>query len=497
MSILAGFMLPHPPLIIPDIGRGKEQEIQNTIDAYHKAAQELAALRPETILLLSPHQTMYADYFHISPGRSARGDFGQFGAKEVCMEVSYDTEFVTYLGGIAGSHNLHAGTLGEREKKLDHGTMVPLWFVNQYYTEYRLVRIGLSGFPLTAHYRLGQCIREVAEMLGRKAVIIASGDLSHRLKEDGPYGYRKEGPQYDARIMDVMERGAFGELFSFSESFCETAAECGHRSFTIMAGAFDRTSPDVERLSYEGPFGVGYGICTFHVRGMERGRSMEEATSMEETHSTQEKHSMENMHSMDNAPSTDETRNFLEQFEAREKKRLCAQQAKEDPYVKLARHTIETWLRTGELPRVPKELPGELYSRRAGAFVSLKEDGRLRGCIGTTRAVQDSLAEEIMHNAVSACSQDPRFSPVELWEAERLTITVDVLGDTERISSPDELDVKRYGVIVTKGGRRGLLLPNLEGVDTVEQQIAIAKQKAGISEQEKVALERFEVVRHY
>lgn len=224
---------------------------------------------------------------------------------------------------------------------------------------------------------------------------------------------------------------------------------------------------------------------------------MEEATSMEETHSTQEKHSMENMHSMDNAPSTDETRNFLEQFEAREKKRLCAQQAKEDPYVKLARHTIETWLRTGELPRVPKELPGELYSRRAGAFVSLKEDGRLRGCIGTTRAVQGSLAEEIMHNAVSACSQDPRFSPVELWEAERLTITVDVLGDTERISSPDELDVKRYGVIVTKGGRRGLLLPNLEGVDTVEQQIAIAKQKAGISEQEKVALERFEVVRHY
>lgn len=473
MSILAGFMLPHPPLIIPDIGRGKEQEIQNTIDAYHKAAQELATLRPETILLLSPHQTMYADYFHISPGRSARGDFGQFGAKQVCMEVSYDTEFVTYLGGIAGSHNLHAGTLGERDKKLDHGTMVPLWFVNQYYTEYRLVRIGLSGFPLTAHYRLGQCIREVAEMLGRKAVIIASGDLSHRLKEDGPYGYRKEGPQYDARIMDVMERGAFGELFSFSESFCDTAAECGHRSFTIMAGAFDRTSLDVKRLSYEGPFGVGYGICTFHVRGMERGCSIE------------------------NAPSTDETRNFLEQFEAREKKRLCAQQAKEDPYVKLARHTIETWLRTGELPRVPEELPGELYSRRAGAFVSLKEDGRLRGCIGTTRAVQSSLAEEIMHNAVSACSQDPRFSPVELWEAERLTITVDVLGDTERLSSPDELDVKRYGVIVTKGGRRGLLLPNLEGVDTVEQQIAIAKQKAGISEQEKVALERFEVVRHY
>ena len=467
MGILAGFMLPHPPLIIPEIGRGEEQKIHSTTLSCRQAGREIAALRPETIVLLSPHQTMYADYFHISPGRSARGDFGQFGAKQVCLEVSYDTEFVTYLGGVAGSRNLHAGTLGEREKKLDHGTMVPLYFVNQYYTEYRLVRVGLSGFPLTAHYRLGQCIREVSEILGRETVIIASGDLSHRLKEDGPYGYRKEGPEYDARIMDVMGRGAFGELLEFPESFCETAAECGHRSFTVLAGAFDGTRPEVRRLSYEGPFGVGYGVCTYHARNTKE------------------------------SPSREENRNFLEQFEAREKERLRARQEKEDPYVKLARHTIETYLRTGKLPSVPEGLPEELYSRRAGAFVSLKEDGKLRGCIGTIQAVQNSLAEEIIRNAVSACSEDPRFPPVEQWEAERLTISVDVLGDTERISSPGELDVERYGVIVTKGSRRGLLLPNLEGVDTVEQQIAIAKQKAGIPEQETVELERFEVVRHY
>jgi len=461
MGILAGFMVPHPPLIIPDIGKGEEKAIQKTIDAYQKAAQEIAALRPETIVLLSPHQTMYADYFHISPGRSAAGGFGQFGAAQVRMEVSYDTKFVDCLGGLAGARNLHAGTLGEREKRLDHGTMVPLYFVNQYYTEYRLVRIGLSGFPLTAHYRLGQCIREVLEMLGRNVVIIASGDLSHRLKEDGPYGYRKEGPEYDARIMDVMGRGAFGELLRFQEDFCERAAECGHRSFTIMAGAFDRTAVTTERLSYEGPFGVGYGICTYHAQG------------------------------------ADAARNFLEQFEAEEKKRLAAQQEKEDAYVKLARHTIETYIRTGKRPQVPEGLPEELYRRRAGAFVSLKEDGRLRGCIGTIKAVRSSLAEEIVHNAVAACSEDPRFSPVEQRELERLTISVDVLGDTERIASPDALDAARYGVIVTKGGRQGLLLPNLEGVDTVEQQIAIAKQKAGIGENETVELQRFEVVRHY
>ena len=460
MGILAGFMLPHPPLIIPEIGRGEEQKIHSTTLSCRQAGREIAALRPDTIVLLSPHQTMYADYFHISPGRSARGDFGQFGAKQVCLEVSYDTEFVTYLGGVAGSHNLHAGTLGEREKKLDHGTMVPLYFVNQYYTEYRLVRVGLSGFPLTAHYRLGQCIREVSEILGRETVIIASGDLSHRLKEDGPYGYRKEGPEYDARIMDVMGRGAFGELLEFPESFCETAAECGHRSFTVLAGAFDGTSPEVRRLSYEGPFGVGYGICGYKALG------------------------------------PDGTRDFLEQHEEKENARLRALREKEDPYVRLARQTIQEYLRTGRQIAPPQGLPPELYGTRAGAFVSLKEDGRLRGCIGTIQATKDSLVEEIIANAVSACSRDPRFPPVEAWEADRLTISVDVLGETEPVTSPEELDAGRYGVIVTKGLKRGLLLPNLEGVDTVEQQIAIARQKAGIREGEAVALERFEVVRH-
>lgn len=461
MGILAGFMVPHPPLIIPDIGRGQEREIQNTIDAYRKAAEEIGRLQPETIVLLSPHQTLYADYFHISPGRTARGDFGQFRAPQVRMEVSYDTAFVEHLGALAGSKGLQAGTLGERERKLDHGTMVPLYFVNQYLTEYRLVRIGLSGFPLIAHYRLGQCIREVAEALDRKVVVIASGDLSHKLKEDGPYGYQKEGPEYDARIMDAMGRGAFGELLRFPEDFCEKAAECGHRSFTIMAGAFDRTAVDVEHLSYEGPFGVGYGICTYQAKGPDSGR------------------------------------NFLEQYEAEERERLLAQREKEDAYVRLARRTIEEFIRTGKRPEVPEGLPEELYRHRAGAFVSLKEDGKLRGCIGTIQPVRGCLAEEILYNAISACSEDPRFSPVEKWEAERLTISVDVLGKTEAVASPAELDAARFGVIVTKGGRRGLLLPNLEGVDTVEQQIAIAKQKAGIREREEVALERFEVVRHY
>ena len=396
MGISAGFMVPHPPLIIPDVGGGGEKKIQRTIDAYKKVAEAIASLQPETIVLLSPHQVMYADYFHISPGKGAGGDFGQFRAGRTAMEVSYDTEFVRALCEAAEEAGLSAGTLGEREKKLDHGTMVPLYFVNQHWTEYRLVRIGLSGLPLTAHYRLGQCIRAAAQTLGRNTVVIASGDLSHKLKEDGPYGYQEEGPVYDARIMDVMGRGAFGELLEFSEDFCERAAECGHRSFTIMAGAFDRTGVETKLLSYEGPFGVGYGICSYRPCG------------------------------------DDDTRNFLEQYEEKERMENLARREREDAYVRLARHTIEAFVETGKFPEMPEGLPDELYQNRAGTFVSLKEDGRLRGCIGTIQAVRGSLAEEIMHNAVSACSEDPRFSPVEEGEVDRLTISVDVLGRQRR-----------------------------------------------------------------
>lgn len=461
MGITAAFMVPHPPLIIPQVGGGQEQQIQHTTDNYHEIARGIGQLQPETIVLISPHQMMYTDYFHISPGRKARGDFGRFRAGQVKLEASYDTDFVRRLCSAADKRNLSAGTLGEKDPSLDHGSMVPLYFVNQYWTDYQLVRIGLSGLPLTAHYELGEAIRETAEALNRKTIVIASGDLSHRLKEDGPYGYQKEGPEYDSRIMSVMEKADFGALLEFSEDFCEKAGECGHRSFTVMAGALDGTQVEARRHSYEGPFGVGYGICSYR------------------------------------ASVSDPRRHFRVQYEEMERARISENRKKEDAYVRLARKTIENYIRTGSIISLPEKLPKEMYAHRAGVFVSIKKEGRLRGCIGTLQASQPSIAEEILHNAISAAVNDPRFSPIEPEELDRLTISVDVLGETEKIESPSQLDVKRYGVVVTSAHKRGLLLPNLEGVDTAADQIAIAKRKAGIGEEEEFHLERFEVVRHF
>jgi AmmeMemoRadiSam system protein A len=145
---------------------------------------------------------------------------------------------------------------------------------------------------------------------------------------------------------------------------------------------------------------------------------------------------------------------------------------------------------------IPDDTASELLYNKAGVFVSLKIGGTLRGCIGTISSNEDCIAEEIIQNAISASSCDPRFSPVKKHELAHLQYSVDVLGDAEQIDSWNKLDVKNYGVIVQKGNRRGLLLPNLEGIDTVEKQIDIARQKAGISEDEEYNLLRFKVVRH-
>ena len=462
MAVKGAVMVPHPPLIIPDVGRGQEKAIQATIDAYHEAAKKIASWQPDTVVVLSPHSIMYADYFHISPGTGARGDFGQFRAPQVKIQVQYDTELVEALSQEAEAREIPAGTMGERDSRLDHATMIPLWFLNHYYTDYKTVRIGLSGLPLSQHYMLGQCIQKAAELCGRNIVVIGSGDLSHKLKEDGPYGFQKEGPEYDSRIMEVMGAAAFDQLFDFTEEFCDKAAECGHRSFVILAGTLDRLEVKAEKLSHEGTFGVGYGVCTYEVEGR--------------------------------APERD----FLRQYEEKIAEEVKRRKESEDAYVRLARQTIEAYVGERRQISIPKDLPEEMYESRAGVFVSLKEEGRLRGCIGTITPVQKSIAEEIIANAISASTKDPRFHPVQSDELDKLVYSVDVLGTPEAITSPDELDVKRYGVIVTKGRKRGLLLPNLDGVDTIEDQITIAKQKAGISTyDDDVQLERFEVVRHF
>jgi AmmeMemoRadiSam system protein A/AmmeMemoRadiSam system protein B len=460
MAIIAGFVLPHPPVIIPEIGHGDEKAIEETTKAYLQVAQEIAGLKPDTIIISSPHAEAYSDYFQISDGEVGIGSFAQFRAPQVSFRVFYDKELVAKISALAASEHFPAGSEGTQKHDLDHGTMIPLYFINQFYPSYKIVRVGLSGLSLVDHYRFGRLIKEAVDGLGRRAVFIASGDLSHCQKEDGPYGFKPEGPKYDEWIMRLFKSGNFGSLFTYDPIALEKAEECGHRSFCILAGALDRESVTPSVLSHQDTYGVGYGVASFKVEG------------------------------------PDPSRAFADLYLAKKAMDIRLKEATSDDYVSLARKAIEEYVVHGSIIPANPLLSEEMLKKRAGVFVSIHEAGELRGCIGTTAATQPSIAQEIIHNAIEAATQDPRFPAIEARELPYLEISVDVLSPYETIASVEDLDVKKYGVIVENRGRRGLLLPNLDGVETVEQQIAIAKKKAGIAPEEKATLYRFEVVRH-
>lgn len=460
MSLLGAFVLSHPPIIIPEIGGGKESKAKKTIEAYEKISRKIAEIKPDTIIITTPHSIMYSDYIHISPGSGSQGNFKEFGEAGIGMEVDYDCDFVDRLTELSEKNNIPAGTLGEKNKALDHGTMVPLYYINKYYEDYKLVRISISGLSFLEHYNFGKCIQKIAEESDKRIILIASGDLSHMLKDEGPYGYREEGAIFDRELTGIFRSGDFLKLLKFDEEFCEAAAECGLRSFIIMAGALDGKAVKSDLLSYEGPFGVGYAAAEFIIVG------------------------------------EDENRHFDKIYLLNEEERLEALKREEDAYVRLARQTLESYIINRKRIKKNEGMEESMLKNRAGVFVSLKMDGNLRGCIGTILPTCECIADEIIQNAISAGTEDPRFYPVTEDELSRIEYSVDVLDVSQPIQSIEELDTKRYGVIVTKGKKRGLLLPNLEGIDTPDKQVSIALQKAGILPGEKYTMERFEVVRH-
>lgn len=457
MAIIGAFMVPHPPLAVHEVGQGREEEIQKTIDSYLEVAKEINDLKPDTIIISSPHTVLYSDFFHLSSDEVIEGSFSNFGAEEVSFHEEVDLELVKKISDLAKDQSFPTGLLKD-DQELDHGSMVPLYFIRKYCHDFKVVIVGLSSLPFSKHYEIGQIIKKAVGELNRRAVYIASGDLSHKLQTYGPYGFIEEGPIYDEKIMDIMGHAEFLKLLEFDPIIRERANECGHRSFIMMAGALDGEDVKVEVLSHQDVTGVGYGICTYYPVGVNSNRF------------------------------------FLKKYLEKIQQKILSKN--EDSYIALARKTIEKYLTTGEKLLVPSNLPKEMVENQAGVFVSIHEENNLRGCIGTIFPIMECIAEEIIENAISAATKDPRFSPIEKEELPYLEISVDVLNPPEDISSIEELDTKKYGVIVSSGIKRGLLLPNLEGIDTVEEQIQIAKRKGNITDDEEIKLQRFEVVRH-
>lgn len=444
-------LFPHPPIMIPEIGGKELEKMQKTVDAVTEASAIIASLKPDAIVVMSPHNYVFPDGAAIFPEPVITGNLGNFGYPELTMTCHTDMPLARAIMDLAKDKtplyiidHEWAETYGH-PLQVDQGSFVPLYYLRQAGYTGPVVLMAPRFDDYNAMKVLGDVVATAAEQLGKRVAIVASGDLSHRLLKGSPNGYTPQGKVFDETVMDALKTQDMTKLESMSSALIDEAGMCGLPSVYFLFGSLSHLHPSMPVFSYEGPFGVGYGVALYVHDG---------------------------------------------------KRKEAPQPVIHDIRVDLARQSISYYLKHHAIMSVPKDVPEDLAENKAGTFVSLHKGSHLRGCIGTFLPMQLNEASEIIHNAVSAATRDPRFVPVQTSELADLSISVDVLGTPEPVSSTADLDPKKYGVIVMSHAQTGLLLPDLEGVDTVQQQLDIAKEKAGIPPQVQPDIYRFTVTRY-
>jgi MEMO1 family protein len=423
---------PHPPIMVPEVGRESIAGVVDSIEAMSELTKRLIESGAESVILISPHAPLEVDSFVAYEGPEVSGDFSHFNAPGTHFTTPIDEELLAAIKDAAASEHYEVSTLPEHD--LDHGTAVPLYFLLRNGWSGKVVTLGYSFLSNHDHLRFGSCVRKAVDQVGRRVAFIASGDLSHRLKPQAPAGYNPNAHVFDEQVVEALRSNDPQKIIDIDFNLRRLAGECGYRSMLVAIGASAELPLSCEVLSYEAPFGVGY---------------------------------------------------------------LVAQITNQVSLPALAREAVETYVRSGQILHPPASID-EFLSTRAPCFVSLKTlNGELRGCIGTIEPSRDTLAHEIIANAISAANNDPRFEPVRAEELSNLRYSVDVLFPPEETRMED-LDPSVFGVIVEdeSGMRRGLLLPDIPGIDNAEQQVEIAARKAGIRRDDPVRLYRFRVERY-
>jgi MEMO1 family protein len=252
---MRGCVCPHPPLLVPEIGRGNLDQVQATVAAMERLAE--AAGEAGTAVIVSPHTPTYYDAFTVKNAPTLAGDFAAFGCPHIRTEIANDLEFVETLLAAASAARVPLEPSADAD--LDHGILVPLTFLRAR----SLVSLSIvGGYP--EHRRLGELLRVVAEKLGRDLLFIASGDLSHRLIRGAPAGYDERGPAFDRRVVELLGEGDFDSLEKLDAELVRGAGECGLRSLIALGGFLGTDAArDPQVFGYEGPFGVGYLVAGF------------------------------------------------------------------------------------------------------------------------------------------------------------------------------------------------------------------------------------------
>jgi AmmeMemoRadiSam system protein A len=449
MNWLWAALMPHPPVLVPEVGRGREQEARQTLRGLETLRARLASMeeaRPDFLLVLSPHQPYRRGALLLNTAETPRGDLGPFGAPGIRLALSTHAEAAAALAEHLKNRGIPVVARPTAHLTPDHGSLVPLYFLSRVFALPPVILASPIGLSPDQALALGKALALFD--CGARGALLASGDLSHRLQPGGPNGFHPDGAVFDAAVEKALRQGDPSPLASLSGAVLANAGECGLRSVLALIGL---TGEPVPVFSHEGPFGVGYCTALWRPGGAKN----------------------------QPVPPPPPLRH---------------------PYPALARAAVASRLNPGSPP--PQALPEEegdpaLWSAPRACFVSIKTlSGGLRGCIGTIAPTKPRLAEEITANAISAATQDSRFRPMTAAELEGVTFSVDILSEPETVTDLKTLDPRVFGVIVSKGNRRGLLLPNLPGVNSVTQQLLIAAQKGGISDLTGAHIQRFTVDRY-
>jgi AmmeMemoRadiSam system protein A/AmmeMemoRadiSam system protein B len=453
-AIVFSGIAPHPPIMVPEVGREAIAEVRASIDAMAEFTRRIIESGAETVVLISPHAPLDARAFVAYRSSKLYGDFSNFRAPDTRVEFALDEGVLAAITKVGAEENYEVMNLDNFA--LDHGSAVPLYFLDRNGWSGRVVALGYSFLSNADHLKFGDCIRSAADALGRPLAFIASGDLSHRLKPDAPAGYNPAAYRFDNQVVDAIHDNSPDRIIDIDQDLRRTAGECGYRSMLVALGATRELRPACEVLSYEAPFGVGYLVA--QLTNAKLGAKQKEV-----------------VHHLSPAG-------------------IDSEPAAELPA--LARLAVETFVLTGKPIAAPDDT-SPLLSARAPCFVSIKtHTGDLRGCIGTIEPVKENLAEELIANAINAATRDPRFDPVSEDELKDLRYSVDILATAEP-ATVEDLNPKVYGVIVedVSGRLRGLLLPDIAGVESPSQQVEIAARKAGIPHGTPLKLSRFRVDR--
>lgn len=252
-NLLLSAIMPHPPIIIPEIGREETKKIYKTISAMDYLSKKIVNLSPDVIILVTPHSVFDSCNFNIYSGKKLDGDFERFGCNELSFSFNNDIEFVTKL-----KQSVKNLKLIPEHYLLDHGSLVPLYFLKNAGYKGNVVIINYSALGISEHIKFGQTIKNIMENSDKKYVFIASGDLSHRLTPSAPAGYSPKGVKFDNFIIESIQKGDYNQIINMSQYLREDAGECAFNSLMIAFGVVDNDSIPKEPLSYEGPFGVGY-----------------------------------------------------------------------------------------------------------------------------------------------------------------------------------------------------------------------------------------------